>query len=216
MEHLQQYRLAQQLEAALGDPRDPNRPMSFAQTAAIDEAETFPEAEIAWLYEYHLQDYYVPTSSGGKFTSFEEFVAFVRVLSRRDLNIAIAFTTMFWSFLTWMAGSDEQKATLSHRMQEEHLTCVQRVQRLQHQTMRFGIIITFLMIMDFLMPGGVLGSLGFSLYVALLWGLGLSLKTWRTLQTSGERYERDLNKWRRKRSVQKTINGVVDRFLGPT
>ena len=122
MEHLQQYRLAQQLEAALGDPRDPNRPMSFAQTAAIDEAETFPEAEIAWLYEYHLQDYYVPTSSGGKFTSFEEFVAFVRVLSRRDLNIAIAFTTMFWSFLTWMAGSDEQKATLSHRMREEHLT----------------------------------------------------------------------------------------------
>ncbi|MEO0771528.1 MAG: acyl-CoA dehydrogenase, partial [Cyanobacteria bacterium J06649_4] len=67
-----------------------------------------------------LQNYYIPTACGGKFTSFEEFVAFVRVLARRDLNISIAFTTLFWSFLTWMAGSDEQKKKLSHLMREEH------------------------------------------------------------------------------------------------
>ncbi|NEQ52086.1 MAG: acyl-CoA dehydrogenase [Leptolyngbya sp. SIO3F4] len=122
MEQLKQYKLAQQLETDLGDPRDPTQRMSFAQTATIDESEEFPNAEIAWLYNYNLQDYYVPTSSGGKFTSFEEFVSFVRVLSRRDLNIAIAFTTMFWSFLTWMAGTDEQKEILSRKMREDHLT----------------------------------------------------------------------------------------------
>ena len=129
MEQLKQYNLAQQLEADLGDPRDRTQRMSFAQTAAIDESEVFPDAEIAWLYDYGLQDYYVPTSSGGQFTSFEEFVAFVRVLSRRDLNIAIAFTTMFWSFLTWMAGTESQKQTLSQRMRQEigRASCRERV-----------------------------------------------------------------------------------------
>ncbi|MDV3347688.1 hypothetical protein D0962_07175 [Leptolyngbyaceae cyanobacterium CCMR0082] len=91
----------------------------------------------------------------------------------------------------------------------------QRIQRLQSQAIRYSIVIIFLVVIDFLTPGGTfLGHLGFSLYVALFWGLGLSLKAWRTLQTSGERYERDLNRWRRKRSMQQTINGVVNRFLG--
>ena len=99
-----------------------------------------------------------------------------------------------------------------HRLFQRH-----RIQRLQNQIVRYGIIVSFLVVMDFLTPGGTfLGHLGFSLYVALFWGLGLSLKAWRTLQTSGERYERDLNKWRRKRSMQKTLNGVVNRFLGST
>ncbi|ESA36085.1 hypothetical protein N836_08885 [Leptolyngbya sp. Heron Island J] len=99
-----------------------------------------------------------------------------------------------------------------HRLFQHH-----RVQKLQSQAVRYGIIVSFLVIMDFLTPGGTfLGHLGFSLYVALFWGLVLSLKAWRTSQTSGERYERDLNKWRRKRSMQKTLNGVVNRFLGST
>ncbi|MEM7062268.1 MAG: 2TM domain-containing protein [Cyanobacteria bacterium P01_B01_bin.77] len=91
----------------------------------------------------------------------------------------------------------------------------QRQQRLQSQVVRYGIVISFLVVIDFLTPGGtLLGHLGFSLYVALFWGLGLSLKAWRMLQTSGERYERDLTKWRRKRSMQQTLDGVVNRFLG--
>ncbi|MBE9068301.1 acyl-CoA dehydrogenase, partial [Leptolyngbya cf. ectocarpi LEGE 11479] len=88
----------------------------------LDEQESFPEAEVKWLYDWGLQHYYIPTDCGGKFTSFEEFVAFVRVLARRDLNIAIAFTTMFWSFLTWMAGTDKQKQTLAQIMQDEQGT----------------------------------------------------------------------------------------------
>ncbi len=110
----------------------------------------------------------------------------------------------------------EQEWQIMKGQAEDHrLFQRQRWQRLHNQLMRYGIIISFLVIMDFLTPGGTfLGHLGFSLYVALFWGLGLSLQTWRTMQTSGERYERDLNKWRRKRSMQKTINGVVNRFLG--
>ena len=119
---LTQYQLAEQLEAALGNPHQADSLMSFQRTAEIDEAEQFPQAAIDWLYEWGLQDYYIPTDCGGKFTSFEEFVAFVRVLSRRDLNISIAFTTLFWSFLTWMAGSEAQKEKLSHLMREKRAT----------------------------------------------------------------------------------------------
>ncbi len=118
---LPQYQLAEKLEQALGNPQQTDSLMSFQQTAELDEAEQFPHEEIAWLYNWGLQNYYIPTECGGKFTSFEEFVAFVRVLARRDLNISIAFTTLFWSFLTWMAGSNEQKEKLSHLMREEHV-----------------------------------------------------------------------------------------------
>ncbi|NJM98098.1 MAG: acyl-CoA dehydrogenase family protein [Phormidesmis sp. RL_2_1] len=118
---LKQYQLAEQLEQALGNPHQIDSIMSFQRTAELDEAEQFPHDEIAWLYHWGLQNYYIPTAYGGNFTSFEEFVAFVRVLARRDLNISIAFTTLFWSFLTWMAGSDEQKEKLSQLIREDHM-----------------------------------------------------------------------------------------------
>ncbi|MEA5462104.1 2TM domain-containing protein [Leptothoe sp. PORK10 BA2] len=110
----------------------------------------------------------------------------------------------------------EQEWQIMKGQAEDHrLFQQQRRQKLQSQLVRYGIVISFLVLIDAVTVGGtVLGHLGFSLYVALFWGLGLSLKAWRTLQTSGERYDRDLNKWRRKRTVQQTLNGVVNRFLG--
>ncbi len=122
MKLLKQYWVAEALERDLGAPFIPDSPLSFQRTAALDEQEVFPEAEIKWLYDWGLQRYYIPTDCGGKFTSFEEFVAFVRVLSRRDLNVAIAFTTMFWSFLTWMAGTEKQQQKLARYMQDEYGT----------------------------------------------------------------------------------------------
>ena len=112
----------------------------------------------------------------------------------------------------------EQEWRIMKGQAEDHrLFQHQRRQRITRQLMRYSIVMSFLILIDFVTVGGTdLGHLGFSLYVALFWGLGLSLKAWRTLQTSGERYERDLNKWRRKRSVQKTLDGVVNRFLGST
>ncbi|MGB7251250.1 MAG: acyl-CoA dehydrogenase family protein [Phormidesmis sp.] len=118
---LTQYQLAERLEQALGNPNQADSLMSFQHTAELDEAEQFPHDEIAWLYNWGLQHYYIPTDCGGKFTSFEEFVAFVRVLARRDLNISIAFTTLFWSFLTWMAGNEAQKEKLSRLMREDQV-----------------------------------------------------------------------------------------------
>ncbi|GBF82877.1 acyl-CoA dehydrogenase family protein [Aphanothece sacrum] len=122
MHQLKQYSVAETLEKDLGDPLDPNNIMSFKQVVDIDETEEFPHSQIEWLYNWKLQHYYVPAECGGEFTSFEEFVAFVRVLSRRDQTIGIAFTTLFWSFITWMSGSDEQKQKLANYIKNEQGT----------------------------------------------------------------------------------------------
>lgn len=120
MKNLPQYQVAEQLDKDLGNPRIPESVMSHQSAVARDESEEFPHPEIEWLYNYHLQDYYVPVEYGGKFTSFEEFVSIVRVLCRRDQNTGIAFTTLFWSFLTWMAGTKGQKETLANNIMNEH------------------------------------------------------------------------------------------------
>ncbi len=117
-----QYLLAEALERDLGDPFNPASMMSFKQVLDLDEREAFPDEIVQWLYDWKLQHYYIPTKCGGEFTNFDEFVAFVRVLSRRDLTAAIAFTTMFWSYLVWMAGSDDQKRRLSSFMRDENGT----------------------------------------------------------------------------------------------
>jgi alkylation response protein AidB-like acyl-CoA dehydrogenase len=120
MQKLKPYWIAEALEKDLGDPLNPDSVMSFKRVIEIDEREEFPHSEVNWLYNWKLQHYYIPTECGGEFTSFEEFVAFVRVLSRRDQTIAIAFTTLFWSFITWMAGTQEQKQKLAHTIKDHN------------------------------------------------------------------------------------------------
>ncbi|HEY9599563.1 MAG TPA: acyl-CoA dehydrogenase family protein [Cyanophyceae cyanobacterium] len=120
MHHLKQYWVAEALERDLGDPANPDSVLSFKRVIELDEREAFPEEEINWLYNWKLQHHYIPAECGGEFTSFEEFIAFVRVLSRRDLTAGIAFTTLFWSFLVWMAGTDEQKQRLASFMKDKN------------------------------------------------------------------------------------------------
>jgi alkylation response protein AidB-like acyl-CoA dehydrogenase len=120
MKKLKQYWTAEALEKDLGDPLNPDNPLSYKRVIEIDESEEFPHEEIRWLYDWKLQHYYIPTDCGGEFTSFEEFVAFVRVLSRRDQTIGIAFTTLFWSFLNWMAGTPGQKQKLARFIMDDY------------------------------------------------------------------------------------------------
>lgn len=120
MNPLPQYHTAERLEQDLGNPVHGDNLMSYEKVIQIDESEQFPHQEIDWLYQWNLQDYYIPENCGGEFTSFEEFIAIVRVLSRRDQTIGIAFTTLFWSFITWMAGTQEQKDRLSEYIRNEH------------------------------------------------------------------------------------------------
>ncbi len=105
--------LTEALEAELGDPKNPGNPLSFAYSQEIDETERFPEEAIRWLYDHHVARHYVPEELGGSFRSFSELGEVIRVLSRRDASSAVAFSTLFWSFLTWIGGTDEQKRWLA-------------------------------------------------------------------------------------------------------
>ncbi|WP_413172721.1 acyl-CoA dehydrogenase [Anabaena azotica] len=122
MQPLKQFWVAEALERDLGDPGNPDNMMSFKQVIDLDEKEEFPQEIIDWLYNWKLQHYYIPTECGGEFTSFDEFISFVRVLARRDQTAGIAFTTMFWSYLVWMAGTNEQKQNLASFMKDTNGT----------------------------------------------------------------------------------------------
>lgn len=105
--------LTEVLESQLGDPKNPQNPLSFAYSKNIDETEQFPHEAIRWLYDHELARHYVPEELGGSFRSFAELADVIRVLSRRDVSSAVAFSTLFWSFLAWVGGTDEQKRWLA-------------------------------------------------------------------------------------------------------
>ncbi|MGB7975701.1 MAG: acyl-CoA dehydrogenase [Roseiarcus sp.] len=110
--------LTEALEFRLGDPNNPANPLSFAYSKKVDETEQFPEEAVRWLYDSQLARHYVPEELGGSFRSFSELGEVIRVLSRRDVSSAVAFSTLFWSFLAWVGGTDEQKRWLADYIME--------------------------------------------------------------------------------------------------
>jgi alkylation response protein AidB-like acyl-CoA dehydrogenase len=101
---------AQDLELALGDPFHPDAPVSFGALVGHDEREEPPaeafEALRAWGAHAHL----VPRALGGRLTSFDELLALVRVISRRDLVLTTGLgSTMLAAVPVWVWGGDEQR-----------------------------------------------------------------------------------------------------------
>lgn len=109
------YRAAAALNQALGDPDDEANPFAFAQQLRLDEAEHFPEAAWQWLQEWRIGDYFIPsTVEGGKLASFEEALALLRVIARRDLTLAIALgQTYLGAVHVWLAGTPAQQAEVA-------------------------------------------------------------------------------------------------------
>ena len=124
--------LSEALESQLGDPKNPGNPLSFAYSQKIDETEQFPEEAIRWLYDRQLARHYVPEELGGSFRSFAELGEVIRVLSRRDVSSAVAFSTLFWSFLAWVGGTGEQKRWLAKYILERQGTMCLAYSERQH------------------------------------------------------------------------------------
>ena len=76
-----------------------------------------------------------------------------------------------------------------------------RRQRLKYRGVRYLIINTFILSLNFLMVGNV----SFSLYILLIWGLGLCLETWKTMQIGGTEYERAFQRWNIKNEVKHSL-----------
>ena len=75
---------------------------------------------------------------------------------------------------------------------------------LTQKTIRYAIVNAFLITLDFISGG----ALSWSIYIFLIWGLGLSLDTWKTLQTKGEAYESAFQKWNLKNEMKQSITSI--------
>ncbi|HKV37013.1 MAG TPA: acyl-CoA dehydrogenase [Pyrinomonadaceae bacterium] len=110
----EQYGKAEELERNLGDPHDGRNLFSFAQAVELDEMEEYPERACALLNEWGLPRYYVPERCGGRLRSYEELVALLRVVARRNLSIIVAHAKSYLGAVNvWAGGSQQQRKKLA-------------------------------------------------------------------------------------------------------
>lgn len=109
IKELPHFKLAQELEAELGDPNNPETLMSFKRIMELDESESFQEEFFQYLLSLKLHHKYVPQSLGGELHSYEEIYELGRVLARRDLSTAVTMSTLIWSLIAWVGGDDKLK-----------------------------------------------------------------------------------------------------------
>jgi hypothetical protein len=91
--------------------------------------------------------------------------------------------------------------TINQKKQEFN---IYRQRKLKNKAVRYLIVNVFLVSVNIL-SGGFFSWL---YYLSLGWGLLLSLETWRTMQSSGDDYERDFQNWQLKNGVKRSLNGI--------
>lgn len=94
-----------------------------------------------------------------------------------------------------------QQKTINRQRQAFNLC---RRQKFQQKLTKFAIINTFLVSFNIVAAG----TLSWSLYILLFWGLGVALKGWKAYQTKGEAYERDFQRWSFQNDVKQTVSTV--------
>jgi len=109
-----QYRAAAELEAYLGDPRDPENTFSYKKAVELDEREEYPEESWSLLNRWGVNEYYVPVSYGGRLRSYEELFALIRIVARRDMTVGVThLMTYVASCVVWFVGTEDQKFRLA-------------------------------------------------------------------------------------------------------
>ncbi|MGW7201906.1 acyl-CoA dehydrogenase family protein [Streptomyces sp. NPDC054837] len=100
-------------DRALGDPSDPASLLSYARNAELDRDERFPADSCRELDRMGLPRLYVPAEFGGALTRYDELVAALRAVARRDLTVAIGHgKTFLGGVCMWLAGRPEQARAL--------------------------------------------------------------------------------------------------------
>lgn len=79
-----------------------------------------------------------------------------------------------------------------------------RRQKFQQKLTKYAIINTFLVSFNFIL----VGTLSWSLYILLFWGLGVALSGWKAYQSSGEEYERAFQRWCFQNDIKQTVSSV--------
>src|SRR2546423_7665608 len=99
------------LEGVLGDPFSPEAPISFRRLVQHDEREEPPSEAFEMLRTWGVHAQLVPQAYGGRLTSFEELLALVHVLSRRDLGLTTALgSTLLAALPVWAWGETSPRS----------------------------------------------------------------------------------------------------------
>ena len=85
-----------------------------------------------------------------------------------------------------------------------------RKSKFQDKLGKYTITNTCLVALNFLTGFGV----PWSLYVLIFWGMGFGLDAWKLFyQRQGQAYDRAFQSWERKRKIQKSITGLIDKIV---
>lgn len=79
-----------------------------------------------------------------------------------------------------------------------------RRQKFHQKLTKYAIVNTFLVSFNFVL----VGTLSWSLYILLFWGLGVALSGWKAYQTKGDAYERAFGRWSFQNDVKQTVATV--------
>lgn len=85
---------------------------------------------------------------------------------------------------------------------------VYRRNRLKQKITKYLIVNTFLVSLNIV----AVGTMTWSLYILLFWGLGVALNAWKTFQSQGEEYERAFQRWDFQNQVKQTVTTFWDKL----
>ena len=127
-------------------------------------------------------------------------------LTRRQLTeiateLNIAPETLWSAEREWLALKSESSQQLIFNQQ--------RRQNFQHHLIRYGVVNSFLLLLNISISGGI----GFAAFFVLTWGIGLALHGLRAYQSSGYRYQKDFESWQRRQKVKQSVLGIFNRFM---
>ncbi len=91
---------------------------------------------------------------------------------------------------------------------QRHAFSLYRRQNFKQKLTKFAIVNIFLVSLNIIAAG----SLTWSLYILLFWGLGIALNGWKAYQTQGEEYERAFQRWSFQNEVKQTVSTVWTRL----
>lgn len=83
-----------------------------------------------------------------------------------------------------------------------------RRQKFKQKSTKYIIVNIFLVSLNIMSAG----TLSWSLYILLFWGLGLALSGWKTFQSQGDEYERAFQRWRFQNEVKRTVTTIWTRL----
>ncbi len=112
-------------ERQLGDPRQKGAVLTFADALDTDEREAFPGEALDALRRLGLFAELVPVTDGGRMDEPERVLQLCRILSRRDLTVAVAFgQCLLGSLPIWLGGTAAQRAQHAESMLRGELACL--------------------------------------------------------------------------------------------